>query len=158
MTLRSFSEEGWAVRTIMKKTLLIIAGVALALAAVAIVHNNREVYPTAPATTTVATTSAPLPIVDNVTLKAGTKTYSAHIEKSESVLDLMRSLVSTSSFTFTGKDYPSLGFFVESIDGKRNGDGKYWILYVNGKSSDLGASNATIHAGDTVEWRFEKSY
>jgi hypothetical protein len=74
------------------------------------------------------------------------------------VLDLMRALSSGTSFTFTGENYPSLGFFVESINGAKNADGKYWILYINGKSSDVGASNAVIRSGDTVEWRFEKSY
>ena len=133
--------------------------IVLVAAVFAVSRTERTELPAATAAASpTATTGAPLPIVDNVTLKAGATTYSAHIEKSENVLDLMRSLVLTSGFTFTGKDYPSLGFFVESIDGKRNGDGKYWILYINGTSSDLGASRATIHAGDTVEWRFEKSY
>jgi len=73
----------------------------------------------------------------------------------------MRELASTTNFAFTGKDYSSLGFFVESINGlpaqagKKNSDGFYWILYVNGKSSDLGVSQAKISSGDTIEWKYE---
>ena len=31
-------------------------------------------------------------------------------------------------------------------------------LYVNGKSSDAGASQTILHSGDIVEWRYEKNY
>jgi hypothetical protein len=101
-------------------------------------------------------TSAPAPVpASNVTLKAADQTYETYISGNESVLDLMNTVASSSTFTFTGENYPSLGFFVESINGENNGHGLYWILYVNGKSSDLGASSEIIKPGDTVEWRFE---
>lgn len=164
----------------MKKTSLIITGIALALAAAVFIHDNQKAplvaVPTiSPIATTTSTAkmersatlaiftrpapAAPAAIAqNNVTLTAGAHAYGANISGSESVLTLMRSLSSATDFKFTGEDYPSLGFFVESIDGVRNADGKYWILYINGKSADVGASNASIKSGDTVEWRFEKSY
>lgn len=70
----------------------------------------------------------------------------------------MRTLQESGEFTFSGREYPSLGFFVESINGKYGGDGFYWILYVNGASSNTGASQTKLHAGDAVEWRYEKGY
>jgi len=70
----------------------------------------------------------------------------------------MRTLAANNAFRFTGENYPSLGFFVESIDSKKNSNGYYWILYVNGKSADLGASSIQVHSGDTIEWRYAKSY
>lgn len=155
----------------MKKTSLIIISIALAAVVCLYVYVTPSILSSQgiPVSSAIATntgqqengaaSTAPIvPSSVNVTLAAGTTTYTAHVDSSRTVIELMRSLASTSGFAFTGKEYPSLGYFIESINGKKNGDGTYWILYINGKSSDLGASNATIHAGDTVEWRFEKSY
>ncbi|MEK7093008.1 MAG: DUF4430 domain-containing protein [Patescibacteria group bacterium] len=154
----------------MKKPLLIIISTALAAVVCLYVYVTPSILSSQgiPVSSAIATntgqqengaasTAPAVPSSANVTLAAGTTTYAAHIDGSKTVIELMRSLPS-SGFVFSGDEYPSLGYFVESINGKKNGDGKYWILYINGKPSDLGASNATIHAGDTVEWRFEKSY
>jgi hypothetical protein len=73
------------------------------------------------------------------------------------VLAAMRAHASSTQFIFAGKEYPTLGFFVESIDGRRNADGYYWTLYINGTSSDLGASSAHVKPGDKVEWRYESA-
>ncbi|MEK7106832.1 MAG: DUF4430 domain-containing protein [Patescibacteria group bacterium] len=95
--------------------------------------------------------------ISTATLIAGKNQY--EISASDgTVLQAMQRLASTSNFAFTGKDYPSLGFFVESINDKKNAGGFYWILYLNGKASDLGASQAKIHAGDEIEWKYEKGY
>ena len=61
-------------------------------------------------------------------------------------------------FSFSGRDFPGLGFYVEELNGKKSGSGFYWILYVNGTSSELGASSVRVHPGDVVEWRYEKGY
>ncbi len=74
------------------------------------------------------------------------------------VLDAMRVYASSSSFTFTGRDYPSLGFFVDSIEGKSSEGGNNWMLYIDGKLSPKGASSALVSPGERVEWRYEKGY
>lgn len=51
-----------------------------------------------------------------------------------------------------------LGTFVDTINGQKNSDGYYWILYLNGRTSDIGASQTTLNDGDIVEWRYEKGY
>ncbi len=94
----------------------------------------------------------------NIIVNIEGHSYGMYIPGNENVLDVMRALSSTTNFTFSGRDYSSLGFFVESINGKKNSDGAYWFLYVNGTSSDTGASQTMLHAGDTVEWRYEKNY
>jgi hypothetical protein len=94
----------------------------------------------------------------NVTVSVEGYSYGAYIAENESVLDVMRQLAASQNFAFTGREYPSLGFFVESINGKKNADGAYWFLYVNGTSSDTGASQTMLHAGDVVEWRYEKNH
>src|SRR3989344_2018832 len=83
--------------------------------------------------------------------------YTANVADGATVLEAMRSLA-TEGLVFTGREYPSLGFFVESINDKRNADGYYWILYVNGTSSETGASQTVLFSGDTVEWRYEQGY
>ncbi len=100
-------------------------------------------------TASAASTSTP----DN----AGSRTsYTIPVLTSESVLDAMRAFAASSSFTFTGRDYPSLGFFVESINGKESTGGYNWMLYVDGTQSPKGASQEMVAPGDAVEWRYEQ--
>ena len=46
--------------------------------------------------------------------------------------------------------------FVQAIDGRPNSKSTYWFLYVNDKSSDVGAKDVKTTASDTIEWRFEE--
>ncbi|MCR4325621.1 MAG: DUF4430 domain-containing protein [Patescibacteria group bacterium] len=94
----------------------------------------------------------------DVTITADGATYPVHVADGASVLDAMRAAAASSSFTFTGRDYPGLGFFVESINGKENTGGFYWILYVNGASSETGASQTRLSNGDAIEWRYKQGY
>ncbi len=94
----------------------------------------------------------------NVTFSVTGSSYTAFAPAGSTVIDAMRILASTTGFFFSGKDYPSLGFFVDSINGKKAESGHNWILYVNGKLSTTGASQTTLETGDTVEWRYEKNY
>jgi Domain of unknown function (DUF4430) len=72
--------------------------------------------------------------------------------------EMMRLKERNSRFTFTQKEYPGLGQFVESIGGKKSAGGEYWIFYVNGKESSTGVSTTIIHEGDVIEWKYKKSY
>jgi hypothetical protein len=110
----------------------------------------------APEQTLVATPSA-TPTPDVTVAVAGTS-YAVYAPPGSTVLDAMNILASTTPFTFTSKNFPGMGAFVESIDGKENAGGSYWFLYVNGKSAGTGASETRLKAGDTVEWRYEKNY
>jgi hypothetical protein len=110
-----------------------------------------------PSTSQAIATSAQVEVIATST-PAPVNSYTIPVTAHETVLDAMYAYASSSSFTFTGRDYPSLGFFVESIGGKQNAGGAYWILYLNGTSSSLGASSALVDPGDRLEWRYEKSY
>lgn len=75
------------------------------------------------------------------------------------VLNAMRAYDDTSdTFAFGGKEHIGIGFFVTEINGKKEGDGYYWIVYMNGKTADLGASQQKVVPDDVVEWRYEKGY
>ena len=74
------------------------------------------------------------------------------------VLETMYALAAEDTLSFSGHDFPGLGFFVEEINGRKNADGYYWILLINGEKSGLGASSAEVWPGDVVEWRYEEGY
>lgn len=73
-----------------------------------------------------------------------------------SVLDAMRALMETNALTFSGEEFPGLGYFVNEIGGLKNADGYYWTLFIDGKPSELGASSARPGPGARVEWRYQK--
>ncbi|MDO8561365.1 MAG: DUF4430 domain-containing protein [bacterium] len=103
-----------------------------------------------------ATSTMPAGI--DFTLSADGKMYQGSASYDATVLIAMNTLASTSNFRFTSKDFPGMGTFVESINGKANEHGFYWILYVNGTSSQTGASQTPVRANDSLEWRYEKGY
>lgn len=49
----------------------------------------------------------------------------------------------------------SLGDYVTSINGNDGGGTKYWIFYVNGKESQVGAGAYVTHTGDHIEWKLQ---
>jgi hypothetical protein len=85
-----------------------------------------------------------------------TATISVPALEKETVLAAMQAYASSSDFRYSGKMYPSLGFFVESINGRQNADGYYWTLYVGGKLSGFGASQAEVTPQEKIEWRYQK--
>lgn len=51
------------------------------------------------------------------------------------------------------KEYQGLGEFVLSIDGNAPDSKHFWEFFVNGKSSNVGASSYTLKDGDKIEWK-----
>lgn len=92
------------------------------------------------------------------TIKVRDKTYSVAVTPNETLLDAMNALASASDFRFTGRNYPGLGFFVDSINGARNEKGLYWVFYVNGVTATGGASITLLKNNDVIEWKYEKGY
>lgn len=100
-----------------------------------------------------------LPLNENIknvstTLQVLDKSYSLKTEEGVSVYDVMKD-ASNEGFSFEGKEYPSMGFFVEKINGIKNGEGGNWIYYVNGVEASIGISNYIIKDGDIITWKFE---
>lgn len=83
-------------------------------------------------------------------------TYVIPILSEGTVLEAMERLAATSEFSFSGREFPGLGFFVEEIGGRKNGNGYYWTLFINGTLSEEGASSAQVTPRDTVLWRYQK--
>lgn len=131
------------------KKIFTLVGIAT-IGIIVTVSHGRVAPPVvqAPTQSTVATTTA--------TLMVAGVAYPITANAGETVIEMMRALSAAGTLTFTGRNYPSLGFFVDSINGRQNADGRYWFLYVNGLSASAGASAVVVNAGDTVEWKYEK--
>jgi len=137
----------------MKKQIIFIGAVVAVVITTAFAYTYREssVQQKVSVFSGVATTS-------RATFKVGDTTYLVDIASNETVIGAMRALASTGDLVYTGRDYPGLGTFVDSINGKKSADGLYWILYLNGTTTSRGASATVLNVGDVVEWKCEKSF
>jgi hypothetical protein len=57
--------------------------------------------------------------------------------------------------TFSGRNYPGLGFFVTDIGTLHSGDGKNLLYYINGKEATVGVSLYKLKDGDIIEWKLK---
>lgn len=86
-------------------------------------------------------------------------TYEVSLPQGSSAYDLVRIAADQTDFSFKGKEFKGVGFFVEEImgiagDTKEN---KYWIYYINGEKAKVGVSDYTVQPEDTITWKYEKS-
>ena len=49
----------------------------------------------------------------------------------------------------------SIGEYVTAINGNDGGGSKYWIFYVNGKESQVGAGAYVTKSSDNIEWKLQ---
>lgn len=61
-----------------------------------------------------------------------------------------------STHTVTVKSYGSMGEFVTGIDGVTSDNKHFWEFFVNGKSSNVGASSYKLQSGDKIEWKLSE--
>ena len=94
--------------------------------------------------------------VMHIVFSAGPNSYSADVKSGSTVYDAMLALASSTNFAFKSQYYSGLGYFINEINSQPNGGGTYWTLYVNGKYSNVGASQYKLQPGDSVEWKYEK--
>jgi len=90
----------------------------------------------------------------NVYLNVLNKNYSLIIPEGATVLDTMN-ISKNNNFSFKGKEYPSLGFFVEEINGVKGENGKYWIYYINEQQAEVGVSKYIVKNGDIISWKLK---
>ncbi len=106
--------------------------------------------------TTTARIVSPAENKIHVTFSADGKKYFVALPVGSTVYDAMNALASTTDFSFKADFFSGIGYFVEEINGVKNQNGEYWILYVDGSYSNVGASARTLSDGDSVEWKYEK--
>jgi hypothetical protein len=92
-----------------------------------------------------------------VTLIVSDKIYEIRIDENESLYEMMINLENknANNFSFNYKNYPSLGIFINEINGQKAGSGKYWIYSVNGKEATTGVSNYILKEGDIINWELK---
>jgi hypothetical protein len=100
--------------------------------------------------------SAPLLSGVHITFSAGQSSYPADVKDGSTVYDAMLTLASTTNFSFKSQYYSGIGYFIKEINNQPNEGGTYWTLYINGKYSNVGASEYRLKSGDSVEWKYEK--
>lgn len=92
-----------------------------------------------------------------VSLKVLNNKYNTEIKDGSTVYDLMTEIKNhkEKNFDFKYKEYPSLGIFIDEINGVKGGNGKYWIYYVNNTEASVGASKYILKEGDSILWKQE---
>lgn len=76
----------------------------------------------------------------------------------DTLLDAMTRAMGNSQFSFFGKEFYGIGFFVDQINKKKSENSYSWIYYINGKQASVGVSTYKVASGDQIEWKYEKNY
>ena len=94
-----------------------------------------------------------------VTFTVLDRIYQVSIKEGDTVYDLMNNLQSNkeNNFTFESKEYPSMGIFIDGINGIKGEPNKYWIYSVNGEEASVSVSKYILKNGDNVLWE-QKSF
>ena len=88
-------------------------------------------------------------------LSSGTKSFAKNFTEDENLYDALRAATLEEGIAMTSKEYPGIGYLVESIGTDKNGTGgKYWQFWVNDEYAAVGASDYKINPGDIIEWKF----
>jgi len=82
-------------------------------------------------------------------------TYVFSVESGATVFDVMKKLTELDRITMQHEE-SSAGVFLKSLNGTENNseEGRYWMFYVNGEMSNVGADKYSVEEGDLVEWKF----
>lgn len=91
----------------------------------------------------------------NIILTIPNREFNITITEGASVYDLLISISQKENVDFGFKNFSGLGFFVDSINGVKSENGKYWIYYINGKKAEEGISNYKLKEGDSILWKLE---
>lgn len=81
--------------------------------------------------------------------------YNVVVPLGSTIYDAMVILDRAGDLNFKSSHYIGLGYFVQEINGRKNTGGNYWILYINGVYSAVGASQYILKEGDKIEWKYE---
>lgn len=94
-------------------------------------------------------------------LEAPDLAYSVSMPEGSTAYDLMATAAAQhNDFSFKGKEFSGLGFFVEEINGlpQDKEKGFYWIYYINGEKAPVGISQYKLKANDIITWKYEKEH
>ena len=83
--------------------------------------------------------------------------YDIQVKPNSTAYEAMLHLQQAGKIAFTTKNFSSLGYFIESINGKKNSPmtGFYWTYYINNEEAKLGVSNYIVKPNDLITWKYE---
>lgn len=92
-----------------------------------------------------------------ITIAIEDTTFQIQVKPNATVYEAMLALQQENKITFSVKNFSSLGYFVEEINGKKNSPrtGFYWTYYINNQEAKLGISNYIIRSNDIIVWKYE---
>jgi len=92
-----------------------------------------------------------------------TKKFVMEFKEGETVYELMKEAKAQVKMAYGKSADETYGVYINEINGQKEGSdsdwtkNKYWILYVSGKSSNLGCSSHKLNKSDTsIEWKYER--
>ena len=81
--------------------------------------------------------------------------FNITLNNSATVYSLLMEGAEENNFTVSTTYYPQYqSYFINSIAGVKNGNGKYWQYWINGKYGEVSANLQKLENGDVVEWKF----
>lgn len=83
------------------------------------------------------------------------QTVALSVPTQTTLYDALLSAQKMGEIIFSGKQFPSLGFFVTDIGTLHAGEGKNLIYYINGKEATVGITSYVLHDGDAIVWKLE---
>lgn len=93
----------------------------------------------------------------NIILSLPDAQYEVLIPTGSTVYDLIDKASKQYGFSFSGKSFPGIGFFIEEIKGVKQDTrrGLYWIYSINGQVAQVGVSNYILKPQDVITWKYE---
>lgn len=91
----------------------------------------------------------------SVTVIAGKISFHLSAHSPISLYNALTLAKENNQIKFSGKMYPSLGFFVTDIGTLHSGSGKNLLYYINGEEATVGVSAYALKDGDIVEWKLK---
>lgn len=93
----------------------------------------------------------------------GEKKFEIQFVEGETVYEVMKRAKEQGKISYEKNTDETYGVYINTINGLEEGSAadwtqnKYWILFVSGKSSNLGCSSHKLDKTDTsIEWKYEK--
>jgi hypothetical protein len=120
-------------------------------------------YPTGKASVEIAKTSTIkekttdifLKNTANVTVLFGEEKVNLSVSPNTIFYNALMEAKNAGKITFSGKNYPGLGFFVTDFGELHAGSGKDLLYYINSKEANVGVSSYVLKDGDVIEWKLE---
>lgn len=96
-------------------------------------------------------------VEEKATLQIQDHVYEVNFQFGDSVYEAMKRLAQTQEFSFQAKSFSGLGYYIEKINREKEGNGEYWVYYVNNCKPSVGISEYKLKPGDKILWRKEKN-